>query len=92
MKQSGSEAASEAEKSVGSKKGDKWRQKEKQFTSMRSSSEDQVQIERGEEVLEDEATPTSTPLCHAQVIDAETRMEGIRPFTVYIIMSRRLGG
>ena len=87
-----------AEAEGGDKKGDRWRQRSKQLKFFSMGSEERTRSDSVSEGRESpsigEATPTaqqSTPY-KAQVIDSVTQTDGIRPYTMYVILVRKGGG
>ena len=80
-------------------KGDRWRQKTKQFKRLSShstsSEKEEIGTDAVAEMEEEESIAPSKPCQipkHVQIIDIETQMDGIRPYTNYIIMVRMEGG
>lgn len=82
----------------GDRKGDRWRQKSKQLKFFFMGSEERVRsgsvAEGRESPSIGEATPTTQQLApyKVQVIDVITRTDGIRPYSLYVLLVRREGG
>ena len=86
-----------AEGEGGDRKGDRWRQKSKQFKFF-VGSEERARSGSVSEGRESPsacgATPTTQQLApyKVQVIDVITRTDGIRPYSLYVLLVRREGG
>ena len=82
----------------GDRKGDRWRQKSKQLKFFSMGSEERVRSGSTAEGRESpsigEAMPTNQQLApyKVQVIDVITRTDGIRPYSLYVLLVRREGG
>lgn len=83
------------------KKGDRWRQKSnliKQLKQFFMGSEERGRSEAtaddGESPSVGEVTPTNQQLASykVQIIDVDTRTDGIRPYSLYVILVRTEGG
>ena len=87
-----------AEAELGDRKGDRWRQKSKQLKFFFMRSEERTRNEAAAEGRESpsvgEATPsTRQPTQYkVQIIDVNTEMDGIRPYSLYVLLVRSEGG
>lgn len=87
-----------AEVELGDRKGDRWRQKSKQlkFFFMRSEERTRNEAAAGgrESPSVGEATPyTRQPTRYkVQIIDVNTQTDGIRPYSLYVLLVRSEGG
>lgn len=79
-------------------KGDRWRQKTKQLKKL-SLSQPSIDADGGSESSDgvanggvaSEPKPNCRPPRLVKIVDAETQMEGIRPYTVYVLLITRDG-
>ena len=87
-----------AEVELGDRKGDRWRQKSKQLKFFFMRSEERTRNEASAEGRESpsvgEATPsTRQPTRYkVQIIDVNTQTDGIRPYSLYVLLVRSEGG
>jgi hypothetical protein len=87
-----------AEAELADRKGDRWRQKSKQLKFFFMRSEERTRNEASAEGRESpsvgEATPsTRQPTRYkVQIIDVITQTDGIRPYSVYVLLVRSEGG
>ena len=87
-----------AEVELGDRKGDRWRQKSKQLkfffmrSEERSRSEASVEGRESPSVGETTSSTRQPTRYRVQIIDVNTQTDGIRPYSLYVLLVRSDGG